>query len=310
MFDQLIDGALDWVVANQRLFHLPSLEDDERADAVTIEGQRKAFGELSLACLLMSRSDSMRERSHYQALVAYIKKELARPDAFYNMMRRKTLFPFYVTTVVSLAACGIPLPRYRRAIQKILDRGYIDRVERTPWNTIDLRYFLDLGGFRHHLPDNETVFRLSIAHRLPPIPEMRATDTYGITHILFFLSDFGQRDLRALLGTQYGKMCDYVALLLGTELCKGDWDLVGELLLSSHCLRSEANPYAPMAWQALHNAQLGDGQIPGRNYDPDNSDMERAETRASYQFRCNYHPTLVTLLAAMTARAVQRHGYS
>jgi hypothetical protein len=299
---RLINATLEWVVANLNHFRLPSLEDDERVETVTIEGQRKAFGELSLACMLMSRTPTLRTHHHYATLVAYLKEELERPVVFFSMMRRQTLFPFYVTTVVALAACGFELPRYRRTIQKIIDRGHIDAVERTPWNMMDLRYFLDRGGFRHRLPNFETLYPLSVAHRLPPIPEMRPVDVYAITHILFFLSDFGRQDLRAILGERFDETCAYVALLLGTELSRADWDLTGELLLSCTCLGITPRPYFSLAWQALVESQLPDGQIPGPKYDPASPKLQDPDGAAAYRFRCNYHPTLVALLAALAAQ--------
>lgn len=300
---RVVERALAWIAANLASFRLPTIEDDENAGAATIEERRKAFGELCLASMLMSRSAATPLHPHRAAISAHIFGEIRRTDAFFDMMRRPALFPLYVTLVTTMGARGAGFERERGAIQRILDRGHIDAVDRTPWNMLDVGYFLDLGGFRHGLPDPATLYPLSIACRLPPIPDMRRADVYAITHILFFLSDFGRLDMRERLGSRYAATCEYVELLLAVETSRSDWDLVGELLLSCACLGIEPEPQTGLAWEALDGAQMEGGQIPGPEHDTAGRGESDLTPEPEDDFRHNYHPTLVALIAAVTAGA-------
>jgi hypothetical protein len=300
-----IDGTLDWLSANLDFFALPSKEDDEKAGEVTLEWKRKAFGELALACMLMHRHPKVKVSQQFHKILNYVDCNARIPEYSFHMMRRPNLFPLYMVVLVGLEACGRKLPEHRVALQRILDFEFMDAIERTPWSQIDFKYFLDCAGLRHNFPDYEALYRLSSVYRLPPIPHLRNIDVYALTHIIFFLGDFGQRDLRPILAERFERTCEEVTLLLGAYTHKQDWDIVGELLICCLCLQHRPAPLFELAWEGLYQAQTSSGDIPGRHFDPEGNQFPDLQAANNYRCKSNYHPTLVALFAAMLEQQVE-----
>lgn len=285
-----------------RYFTLPSKEEDMEQEDINIDLKRKAFGELVIACMIMSRYPSMRAKESFQCFIDHLDESIKPPHYGFNMMRRPNLFPTYVIDTVGLEACGRSYPEYRFAIQRLLDSGYIDTLDRTPWNQIDLRQYLDCGDYTHTLPSFESLFQRSIAVNLPPVPYMRIMDVYALTHIIFHTADFGRRDLRPIFGERFDGICEEVTLLLGAYTYAKDWDLVSELLMCCYCLGFRPLTLYKLAWEGLKKAQTPLGDIPYRRFDPQHPDLQNPETADLTRFRCNYHTTLVGLFAAMLER--------
>lgn len=294
---RLIDGLLSWLVTNLEFFSLPKDDGPTQTD-LDIHPQRQAFGELALLCMVLHRNSTIRGSHEFGLLLNHL--EIATSDSDYGLdiMTAPHLFPAYLMEFSCLKACGKTHPGRQAALQRILDFGFVTGVERTAWNQMDFLYFLELGGFRHSLPELSVLYRTSSAFRLPPIPYVRIIDIYALTHIIFFAADFGRRDLRPLLGARYARTCEELALLLGTQLHEGDWDLASELLISCHCLQHYPALLIDLTFEALSRSQSPEGDIPGRAFDPNSPDLACTPTRKTYQFWRNYHPTLVTAAAA------------
>jgi hypothetical protein len=294
-----ISNSLDWVIANLNFFTLPSREEDEAAEEILIDRQRKAFGELVLGCMLMSRYSKTRASPQFKKALDYIESQVRKPEYSFNMVRRLNLFPFYLTVLAGLEECGKTFPEHRFALQRVLDFGHVAAIERTSWGQIDLRYFLDYGGFKHSIPDYQLLYRVSSIYGLAPIPYLRDLDVYALTHILFYMADFGRRDLRPILAERFDRTREEVALLLGTYTYGKDWDLVAELLICCLCLDYRPSPLFGLAWQGLLTSQEPDGKIPMKTLDPESRELADPRTAAAYQFKNAYHSTLVGLFAAM-----------
>ncbi|HJQ37791.1 MAG TPA: hypothetical protein VKB93_11695 [Thermoanaerobaculia bacterium] len=296
---RFITGCLDWLTANLDSFELPSQEDDEAAGEAFIELRRKAFGELALAVMLMSRDRAVRATPQFGRMLDYVESRVRAPEYAFNMARRPNLFPFYVTILVGLEACGRSFPEQRFMIQRVLDFGLMDRIERSAWHQLDLRYYLDRGNFRHRLPGYGSLYRSSSIRELPPIPHLRGIDVYALTHMLFYMADFGRRDLRPILDGGFERTREEVALLLGTYVREQDWDMVAELLICCRCLDHCSHPLFELAWKGLLGAQRPDGALPLRTFDPESPELADPEKAERYQFINLYHTTLVGLFAAV-----------
>ena len=270
--------------ANRKQFDLPAIDDSEESTA--IGKRRKAFGELAIALMVTERSARLRRSPEYSVLLEHVISAAQQPDFVFDMLRRPGLFPFYVGVYGTLAACGHQLPDLRKRIARMLEFGFLDAVERTPRAKIDLKYLLDLGGFAHRLPAYAELYRASIASFLPPVPYLRRDDIYDLTHIFFHMADFGRAPLHATLGERIEATREYVALLLAARMVERDWDLTGELIVCCRCLDDAPRPVVSLAWQALAQAQAPAGYMPGPH------------ATAGDDFRKQYHPTLVALLAA------------
>lgn len=292
----VFDGTLRWVSAHLGRFTLPEGEEQRSKDA-GIDARHKAFGELSVALLLLSRSPETRRLPEVVTIADHLEGKVREPLFFFDMMRRPNLFPFYLTILIALEACDRPVPGLRSRLQRILDFGLMDAVERSCWSQIDLGYYFDLAGLRHRMNDPLTLFRLSSAARFADLAYARDIDVYALTHILFHLADFGRRDLEPFLGARREETREVVALLLGLMIHRSDCDLTGELLICCRCLREEPAPFHSLGWSLLAERQLPEGDLPDRSYDPGALPVDPDEA-ARKRFEANYHPTLVGLLAS------------
>lgn len=290
-----INKALSWLIINLENFSLPS-EEVVKKEVICL--RRKAFGELCVCSRLMYRNPKLKKNKDIEKILNYIDDTAKTSDFCFDMMRRTSLLPLYLIVFITLESCGRKLPKLRTAIQRILDFGFVDSVGRELWSLIDLKNYLDSGEFKCKFPDFKSLYRPSSAYHLPPIPYLSVLEVYDITHIIFNMADFGQRDLKPILEEKIEETQEYINLLLGTYVYKQDWDLVAEILICCLCLNYRPSPLYELAWSALFQAQTNLGDLPSRYYNSDNSDLDQANATDTYRFKINYHTTLVGLMAA------------
>jgi hypothetical protein len=117
-------------------------------------------------------------------------------------------------------------------------------------------------------------------------------DPYGLTHLLFYVTDFGRSpDLRATRPTN-AILADVEGLVL-RYLDHGDYDLVGELLMAWPQLREPWSPTAAFAFRVLAQVEDAVGILPCGNLDPQRlADLDGA-SRTRYARAASYHTALV-----------------
>lgn len=287
--ETLLSGLLPWLARNVSHFD-PPREDDVSSAPERIETgkRRKAYGELGLALLLARRAPCLAGDPSIGALEESWLAALERRKVFFDMDRRPTLFPLRVVFYATLRGLGHDDSGARAGIQRVLNRGYMDRRERNCWEKIDLKYYLDLGGFRHDFPSSSSLLAESSLAVLPALPYATTFDFYALTHLIFGLSGFGETpDLPRSVPNIDGYSAAALALCLSME----DWDLVGEFLASRICLGIAADGIDSAAALALADAQDPRGFIPGRT-------ARRGSDAPSSRelFLDVYHPTLVCLI--------------
>ncbi|MEU7281425.1 hypothetical protein AB0A69_22015 [Streptomyces sp. NPDC045431] len=221
-----------------------------------------------------------------------------------GLRRGDELFPYHLNLVALLELLGRPQPGPRAVCEELLaaDAGGHCRAYKPVLGRLELRYFADRGGFTApaRLPDLGTLYRGSVAALDPDVLQLTASETYALTHALFYATDFGHR--RDLLGgaREVARLRGTVRVLLGAQLVRGGLDLLAELLLCDTALTGAYGCDALVydAWAALAGAARPDGAVPSPVHRPEvlaGLDGGKAE---AYVFGTCYHTTLAAALAA------------
>jgi len=170
----------------------------------------------------------------------------------------------------------------------------MDRVERSAWHKLDLKYYFDAGGLSHVFADDASLLKESSLIAPPALPWANAMDLYGVTHLIFHFTDFGRRVLPQVSSFDPGGLDAYVALAMSMCLAERDLDLTCELLMSRLCLGCPIDLVDHAAATALCQSQHASGFIPDRRWLAGLTPVAD-ESPADTEFFAVYHPTLVTL---------------
>jgi hypothetical protein len=217
-----------------------------------------------------------------------------------GLYRADAVFTYRVWLLALLAEAGRPVYELNDAVQSLLDTGCGDltNLGRQPFATLELRYALDLGGFTSGLPDLRQLYsRTMLAHRADPLYVSDA-EAYAITHILFYISDFGRRTPFAGDPAGLARLRGLIGTLLGIYLARNDLDLSAELMLCAQLVGMGEHELVRHGWRRLADAQRDGGQIPGPLYRQDAQDRLSGEKADAYTFGTCYHTTVVAALAA------------
>ena len=117
-------------------------------------------------------------------------------------------------------------------------------------------------------------------------------DPYGLTHLLFYVTDFG-RSPTAHVGRPHDAILADVEALVIRYLDQGDYDLVGELLMAWPQLREEWSPVAAFALRVLAHVEDEVGILPCGNVDPERLATLVGAERTRYARAASYHTALV-----------------
>jgi hypothetical protein len=298
------DRALGWTVAHLDFFN--PLQNTPKPD----ELRHKAFVELALTCLHLSRQPAAAQNERLQRLLEFIARIGNLPFFRDAIFRVSNMFVPHVLLAVVLRACGLADDRARwLALGELIDRATIQVSERPVFRTMELRYLLDLGQIPHRLPSYTSLVRRGILSRPLNVAYVTDADAYAVTHTLFYLSDFGSKPISEISSSRREDVRWSVEHLLGMYAHSGNWDLVGELLLSCTCLGvgREASALYSVCWRVLSDAQWPNGGVPGPQYDPARAQNLEGVEQQSYVFEQCYHTTLVAVLAGAICGAVEEN---
>ncbi len=289
-----IDKSFNWILDHLEYFSIPAYNLEYREG---ITDEKKAFGELALALLIIQKSSVFVDDPRVEKIKKYVHAVVLSENFVFNMQNDISLFPFYLTVYVSLRETGVEIDTHREILKNTLRHNYISQIERTPWQLIDLKYFLDKGGFENNIPDAKTLYPCSSLYFLPNLIFNRTIDSYAITHILFFLSDFGSKDISELLGEKLSETKLYVETLTKMYTHTRDWDLLGELLISCHILNHRDFALHQKCLHHYLDSQCSDGDFINRTV-LDVFDADKTLSKEE-RFKANYHPTLVSLFCCI-----------
>ncbi len=127
-------------------------------------------------------------------------------------------------------------------------------------------------------------------------------DTYALTHILFYLSDFGRRPVLGLTRDRGAILAD-VQACLARFLDAEDYDLCGELLMAWPELRAPWDPVPAFCFRVLASVEDAVGVLPCGNVDYARSSSMASAARERYTRATAYHTAYVMgFLCALTLR--------
>jgi hypothetical protein len=281
-------GALDWLERNQLQF-----DPLKKHDGITPFNEIPLV-ELAVLCMCVKRQPAYSNLAPIDRLLDFIVGIYHRPAFRERLFRNPEEFVSHALLTVALSVGGaIEGRRHANEVQSMIGRGAIETITRAPHRMLELRYVLDLGGFSHDLPSFGTMIRHTVLAKPVDVTYVSHAEAYIITHVLFYLSNMGALPAGGVsrLYIQHAKTA--VDYLLGMYLRVGDMDLVGELLLSAHCLRETQSGLYSFGWQTFTAAQSPEGFVPGRRYSSDKAIGLSDSDREEYDFVQCYHTTIV-----------------
>lgn len=291
-----IDKSLEWIYNHLDFFRLP---DYDLWEEQFMDMHRKRFAELALLLSFLSKSDRWPGDHRARAIADFVATAAETSLTRFDLSRNLNLVPYYLVIRNGLLSIGKDIAGLQYKLQQIADAGFILQIERCVWNNIDLRYNLDGSGIKHTLPAYDAQYRSSSLFHFPGLPYIRENDCYAITHLIFYLSDFGSLDIRPMLQDKYEEVKYKVGLLLGYYAHKQEWDLVAELLMCCHMMDYRDFPLYDLCWELFMASQGPEGDFTSP-YIQSRLGIEHLATEEE-RFQTNYHTTLVSVFASVTA---------
>src|SRR5207237_9289303 len=100
-------------------------------------------------------------------------------------------------------------------LQKFILRGYPRAVECTVSQHMELRYWLDLGGFEHGLPAVDRIYQYSAVARVVERANALIADPAAIARTLLTLTSYGYRPSPTVPRAHVGGIRRALAIHLG-----------------------------------------------------------------------------------------------
>jgi hypothetical protein len=244
-----------------------------------------------------------RESPEVQRLVSEALRHQQNRALTDRIMHSPAEFVLFADLYAALKRLGHDDPQQRELIQRVIDAGFLDQVERVPHRMMDVRLTLEWGDFRHPWDSLEAQSSTSMLPREPKALHLDESSLYSLTHVIMFLYGFGtRRDAASPLSDgQRARFADTLAMLLVIASQEHHWDLLCELLLCWDCLQLPPTGIYWKAWTAFLDTQSADGAFPGPERALAFSDFTKEQDprkRRELYFAHHYHTTLVAVIAA------------
>lgn len=230
-----------------------------------------------------------------------IVQKLKYPDKIHR--KQELVFPYSII-YKSLSECGAKIQNLKVVIQSMLDIGLPMASEDNPYRKMELRYSLEDQGFRNLPPTFWSLYRSTSFYKAlqdsPPILSLGLDQVYGLTHLVFYLTDFGFSRRKIPHSTT---LCWLVSAQLGLQTLERNWDAVAELLMCCKFLRYFPSSLYKSAWLSLIKAQKADGSLTDNLFDAKRFERMSGPERDRYYFEQHYHTTTVCAAAAFLTDA-------
>jgi hypothetical protein len=293
-------GCVRWFSSNAGLLQRTA----ERANGHQQDPKRvssyKILGEIGLMLMVCGRSGKFARSKDYQEILSAF-------DSAVGKIRLPTEDPssslrFLLGATLALEANELNSDRFREDSNRLLRQDLLHVLDQTPWSILSLTYFLDRCGMRHGLPSLEELYSWSILRSRPPLHFLATHEMYALSHLIFFLGDFGGNIAFFTRLPDHQSISKYIDHVTAACLIEEDWDLTGEFLIGYECVGVDQSPMRDFAWRQLVRHQLPQGQIdvPRRIQKKDHSEASQLDT-----FERHYHQTLVGVIASTLY--AQRH---
>jgi hypothetical protein len=283
--------GLSWLSANRRYFAGGESELDPQQPS---SAGFKALGEIALMLFIIGRAPGFAPPSDYgrilETFCAIMQRVRPPIETHVSCLR------IYMNAVLAVEANGIDGSRFRDVLDRVLRQPLCRLLDQSPWGISGLSYFLDHCGIAHSYPPPRTIYELSILRSRPQLHLLSTLDKYAVTHLLFFLGDFGRRSdfFRAMEDAR--ELREYLDELTASAILEEDWDLLGEFLIGYECIAYRASPLRALGWQELlaHQRLGGEIELPRRVAKA----QKDVSPGPSELFSLYYHQTLVALMAS------------
>ena len=247
--------SLDWLSRNLETF-------SPGPGGLPDEWRVKAFGELALVYAYLQEWRHPALGEHLPVWRTFIIEHLEDP-AFAQLARKRPAIAFaYLIPYLMLRATGYRSAYYEETL-RLLRRGNLLRAaEVVPYRALEREHALWKSGWTRDEPRWRHLARATVLLQCDNPAAWDDEAAYSVTHTLFYLTDFGNRDAH-LSASERDRAVDTVECLLLHYWRIGHWDLVGELLVNLNCLRNCGSPIYEAAARAYHAAWRDDGTVPG-----------------------------------------------
>jgi hypothetical protein len=282
------DKCLDWISGNIDKFDLSS-------SSLNCHFGLKVLSEMNLLASLYNRKLINKYDDRIKKIITFTTEQLERVGYMDGVARMPEFLSLYTFIYMSLYKCGLNLQEFRSAIVAAVEQEAINSRERIPFGMMDLCYALNKANIKHPFPTLRSLYHKTLLAKDPAILSLNLNDAYDITHIIFYLSDFGFRKSIEISSRQFPKVCWIITVLTGLYLREQAWDILAELLLCYYCLGWYHYPIYQVAWNNLLNIQKIDGSIPGSL----RSEKEIKSEVWDKNFTQNYHATIVTAISCL-----------
>ena len=292
----MLDGILNWLHTNMSHFCTPDEKQYVGIHPEEIEPDitRKAFTELGLAIRFAQKSKKVRNHPIFIEIKDKWIKNIKDSSFFFDTKRRLRLFPHRTLAYATLKSLGINNEEVKYDLETVMSRNYMDRVERSAWDKLDMKYYTEIAQLPNEYPSYQRLFHDSILENLPSHSYAQNLDFYGLTHLVFHLSNFSENDMKLITKEKFDQIQEYIDATLSLCLIEQDWDLVQELLINQYCMRKTFTELDIFSANAIKDIQQPQGFIPGRHW-VKNQHKEDYSSKEQHSFKDVYHPTILGL---------------
>jgi uncharacterized protein DUF6895 len=277
-------SALTWISGRAREFSPYDSAGTLRPDRL------KAIAELSIALYCYVRLTGDKESRPVRRIITHLAR-VQRNQVFRELpLRFPDEFVPVCDVYAALRLAGHDSPEQRMLLQRVIDSGILEHVDRLPQGHMEVRLSAESAGLQ------SSWSRPAPHHALAPIPASILFDdgmAYALTHTIMFLTDFGAHPKRLRAD---GPLSDRLAMLLIRYCREQNNDLLAELLLCWDSVGLPSTPLTDAAWSILMKAQDRWGAFPVRGTGVGRDSRHGGLPRPS-RFQRHYHTTLVAIIA-------------
>lgn len=174
----------------------------------------------------------------------------------------------------------------------------VEGLERYPFRRLDTAWIKEQFALDNRLHDLSLESSTCLACPVHPI-YASLTDSYALTHAIFYKADFGRKPLIERSGSAT-TIAATLAAVAAHALSDGDFDLLGEVVMSAASLQLRPDWTFDLAqivlevWDKL-------GHVPDRDFEHVLAYGTTSQAdRADYVVRATYHPTFVAGMMCCT----------
>ncbi|MFF3207702.1 DUF6895 family protein [Streptomyces sp. NPDC002962] len=203
-----------------------------------------------------------------------------------------------------LTSLGYPDHSMDQLVENAIGTGQVGAQELVPFRNLEQRWIEKQLTFAPQVSLTTADWEKSTSAITSDFPGIYVTreDCYALTHTMIYLSDFGWSEIKGIDSRILRKR---LSGAISFALAVGDFDILGELLLSDAALPGGASSAAHCGWAVRKKTLEDRGYLPGPGFRIDEyRDLSEAGQEA-YAFWHKYHVAYVDALlcASLLARS-------